>query len=152
LAATISWSGRLHFAVSDQRPYLSRNRFSEGDATAPEGSAIGDKINNFTGGRMGWLIDGARKAQDDKHTGVDQTPKMHGSESNGTNGHSHSNGHANEESVRKPAKLATKQAETAKTSSTEQPDGPQKRVTKSIGGSTDSAGTTKGAANGTTAT
>ncbi|ORY16186.1 hypothetical protein BCR34DRAFT_139375 [Clohesyomyces aquaticus] len=54
--------------------------FNEGDAPAPEGTAIGDKLNSLTGGRMGWLVNGARKKQEDAHTGVDKTPKIHGGE------------------------------------------------------------------------
>ncbi|KAF2738563.1 hypothetical protein EJ04DRAFT_412966, partial [Polyplosphaeria fusca] len=57
--------------------------FNDGEAPAPEGFAIGDKLNNLTGGRMGWLMDGSRKTIEDKKTGADQTPKTHGSESNG---------------------------------------------------------------------
>jgi hypothetical protein len=57
--------------------------FNEGGAPAPDGTAIGDKLNSLTGGRMGWLMDGARKNADDKRTGVDQTPKTHGNEENG---------------------------------------------------------------------
>jgi len=30
---------------------------------APSGEAIGDKLNSFTGGRLNWLVDGAREAQ-----------------------------------------------------------------------------------------
>jgi hypothetical protein len=56
--------------------------FNEGDVPAPDGTAIGDKLNNLTGGRMGWLMDGSRKKVDDMRTGVDQTAKMHGSEKN----------------------------------------------------------------------
>jgi hypothetical protein len=38
---------------------------NEGNSPAPEGTAIGDKLNNLTGGRISWLMDGARK----KHEG-----------------------------------------------------------------------------------
>jgi hypothetical protein len=105
--------------VSTQRTVcLSKFRFGEGDVPAAPGSAIGDKINNFTGGRMSWLVDGARNKQDDKRTGVDEMPKIHGNESDGTNEHLHSNGHVNGETTKKPAKPATKHAEAAKSSAT----------------------------------
>jgi hypothetical protein len=61
--------------------YYILKRANEGET--PDGMAIGDKLNGLTGGRMGWLIDGARKKADDMRTGVDQTPNKHGSEENG---------------------------------------------------------------------
>ncbi|KAF2474100.1 uncharacterized protein BDR25DRAFT_280824 [Lindgomyces ingoldianus] len=110
--------------------------FNEGDAPAPEGSAIGDKINSLTGGRMSWFMDGARKKQDDARTGVDQTPKVHGSEeSNG--GMPDVKKHVNE----------------GKEQVTKQADGVTKRLNKSTGGVTgvtNAAGTAKGAVSGTT--
>lgn len=50
---------------------------------APNGKAIGDKLNSLTGGRMGWLVDGTRKKAEDSQAGVDQKPKTHSNESNG---------------------------------------------------------------------
>jgi hypothetical protein len=85
---------------------------------------------------MTWLMDGARKKQDDKHTGVDQTPKTHGSESDGASNKPQSNGHDSGEDAKKPPKLATKNAETGNGTGTEQADGAQKRITKSTGGAT----------------
>ncbi|KAK8225735.1 hypothetical protein HDK77DRAFT_137608 [Phyllosticta capitalensis] len=35
--------------------------FNQSEGTAPDGSAIGDKLNNLTGGRMSFLMDGMRK-------------------------------------------------------------------------------------------
>ncbi|KAF2004531.1 hypothetical protein P154DRAFT_395821, partial [Amniculicola lignicola CBS 123094] len=32
--------------------------FNDGNAPAPEGLSIGDKLNSWTGGRMEWLVDG----------------------------------------------------------------------------------------------
>ncbi|KAF2676760.1 hypothetical protein K458DRAFT_447343 [Lentithecium fluviatile CBS 122367] len=122
--------------------------FNEGDAPAPQGSAIGDKINNLTGGRMSWLMEGARKKQDDRHTGVDQTPKVHGSESNGKYEKPKSNGHTDE--ATEQAKQAANQAETAKISATEQVDSAQKRVGNTTGGATNAAGMAKGALGGAT--
>lgn len=123
--------------------YYLMTWFNEGDVPAPQGSAIGDKFNNLTGGRMGWLVEGARKKQDDKSTGVDQTPKTHGSESDSAPAKSQSNGHANGEG-------AKELAETAKGSGTEQLDGAQKRITKGTGGATSVAGTAKGGVSGAT--
>jgi hypothetical protein len=113
--------------------FLTKCRFNDGDAPAPQGKAIGDKLNNLTGGRMGWLVDGARKKQDDKHTGVDQTPRTHGSESDSaprklqTNGHANANGHTDGGKVKKPAKLAAKHDESGQSSATESADGAQER-------------------------
>jgi len=65
---------------------------NEGQSQAPEGKAIGDKLNNLTGGRMSWLMDGARK----KHEGdggvkegakqEDEKQQDHSKESKGENG------------------------------------------------------------------
>lgn len=55
--------------------------FNEGEA--PDGTTIGEKLNSLTGGRMGWLVDGAREKADDIGTEMDQTPKTHRSEKNG---------------------------------------------------------------------
>ncbi|KAH7122753.1 hypothetical protein B0J11DRAFT_559822 [Dendryphion nanum] len=57
--------------------------FNEGAGAAPDGKAIGDKLNSLTGGRMGWLMDGTRKKVNDAKSGVDQTPTTHGSDANG---------------------------------------------------------------------
>jgi len=38
--------------------------FNEGESPASEGLAIGDKLNSLTGGRIGFLMDGARKQQE----------------------------------------------------------------------------------------
>lgn len=56
---------------------------NDGGASAPNGRAIGDKLNNLTGGRMGWLVDGSRKKVEDSRAGDDQKPKRQGNETNG---------------------------------------------------------------------
>lgn len=93
---------------------------------------------------MSWLMDGARKKQEAKHTGVDQTPKVHGSDSDGAGHKAKSNGTSN------PTKEATKHADTAKTTATEQIDGAQKKVSSSAGGAKNAVGTVKGVASGAT--
>lgn len=57
---------------------------NDGGASAPDGKAIGDKLNSLTGGRMGWLVDGSRKKVDDSRKGIDQTPKKQSNETNGS--------------------------------------------------------------------
>ncbi|PSN70934.1 hypothetical protein BS50DRAFT_545917 [Corynespora cassiicola Philippines] len=120
--------------------------FNEGEAPAPQGSAIGDKLNSLTGGRMSWLVDGARKKQDDARTGVDQTPKVHGSESDGKQ-HKSSNGNA-DGNTSSGAADAGKHLNEGKEQVTKQVDGVQKRVNKSTGGATNAAGTATGTAKG----
>jgi len=102
---------------------------------------------------MGWLIEGARKKKDGKHTGVDQTPKTNGSESDiAPSKSSQSNGHANGDDAKMPPKLASKHEDTAKGSGTELFDGAQRRATKSTGGATSGTGTPNGTYSSTTAT
>ncbi|KAF2181664.1 hypothetical protein K469DRAFT_740615 [Zopfia rhizophila CBS 207.26] len=108
--------------------------FNEGEVPAPKGEAIGDKINNLTGGRLSFLMDGARKKVDDDRTGVSQTPKVHGSEKSANGG----------------APDVGKQLNEGKTQVTKQADGAQKRVNKSTGGATNTVGTAKGAVSGVT--
>lgn len=45
--------------------------FNEGEDTVPQGSAIGDKLNDLTGGRLGWMMDSARQ---EKKTGHKKDP------------------------------------------------------------------------------
>lgn len=59
--------------------------FNDGGVPAPDGKAIGDKLNSLTGGRMGWLMDGTRKKAEDSPTAANPTSKAQGKE---TNGHS----------------------------------------------------------------
>ena len=114
------------YATSSRDVYLdgdntdARCRYNEGDGPAPDGTTIGDKINDFTGGRMSWLTDGVAKKQDDVRTGVDQTPKTHGSESEDGGGKG---------SGRAPRKLAEKPKE----NTNQQSNGVQKRNTTSAG-------------------
>jgi hypothetical protein len=71
---------------------------NDGDAPAPDGKAIGDKLNDLTGGRMSWLTDGSKKKQEDISQGFDRTVKLNGSEKGGdekaqaTNGNGHTTG------------------------------------------------------------
>ncbi|KAF2142956.1 uncharacterized protein K452DRAFT_269559 [Aplosporella prunicola CBS 121167] len=60
-----------------------------GDSPAAEGTAIGDKLNSLTGGRMSFLMDGVRKRE-----GQDQGEK-----------------HANGQTGKRPPKLAEKKVE-----------------------------------------
>jgi hypothetical protein len=48
--------------------------FNEGDTPAEPGTAIGDKINNLTGGRLSFLMDGARKKEEGKNSIVQDGP------------------------------------------------------------------------------
>ncbi|KAF2261085.1 hypothetical protein CC78DRAFT_570814 [Lojkania enalia] len=107
--------------------------FNEGDAPAPEGTAIGDRLNTWTGGRMGWLVDGAKRKQDDKHRGVDQSPKVHGSE----NGDSTEGG--------KSTGVAEHTIE-SKDQATKQVEGVQKRTQNVTNGASGATSTAKGVA------
>ena len=112
-------------------------RFNEGDSPTPEGTSIGDKINNLTGGRMSWLTDGARKKQDDAHTDSDESPRLHSSDDDS------SRVTGEKGSRRAPRKLA----ETSKNTSTESTDNKHKRVDKGTKGTASAASTTSNTAN-----
>lgn len=103
--------------------------FNEGESPAPEGSAIGDTLNNLTGGRMSFLMDGARKK-----------------EAQGA-GEKKSNDTANGgvPDVAKNADIGN-----VKDQATKNVDGVQKRVGKATGGATNAVGTAKGAVGGVT--
>lgn len=103
--------------------------FNEGESPAPEGSAIGDTLNNLTGGRMSFLMDGARKK-----------------EAQGA-GEKKSNGTANGgvPDVAKNADIGN-----VKDQATKNVDGVQKRVGKATGGAINAVGTAKGAVGGVT--
>jgi hypothetical protein len=118
---------------------------NEGEQPAEAGKGIGDVINNFTGGRMNWLVDGTRKKQEDIAAGVDKTPKMHGNDGKEEKG---SNGQANGG----PPKLnaAKNTGHEAKEQAAKHADGVQKRVTKGAGDTTSTASTAKTAASGAT--
>lgn len=130
--------------------------FNDGEVPAPDGTAIGDKLNSLTGGRMGWLIDGTRKKAEDARTGVDQTPKIHGSEENGNatkEKKSDQNGSAKKEKKESEdgnAPDVDKAASTTKETASKQSEGLQKRPAKLTGSATNAAGTAKGAVNGAT--
>lgn len=93
---------------------------------------------------MAWLMDGTRKKQEGRCTGVEHTPKVHGSESDGPNSRPKSNGNSNS------ANDAAIYADTAKTTATEQVDGVQKKVSGSTGSANNAVGTAKGVAGGVT--
>jgi hypothetical protein len=126
--------------------------FNEGGASAPEGTAIGDKLNSLTGGRMGWLMDGARKNADDKRTGVDQTPKTHGDEGNGNvktpqKKAPKQNGTANKDDSEDESKPEVGEAtSTAKDTASKQSGEVHKRPPKLASGAGNASGTAKGAA------
>jgi hypothetical protein len=103
--------------------------FNEGESPAPEGSAIGDTLNNLTGGRMSFLMDGVRKKE---AQGASEK------KSNGT-----ANGGVPD--VAKNADIGN-----VKDQATKNVDGVQKRVGKATGGATNAVGTAKGAVGGVT--
>jgi len=129
------------------------------EGETPDGMAIGDKLNKLTGGRMGWLIDGARKKANDGPTGVDQTPKMHGNEEDvktpqkkapGQNG---SVKKERQESEDESKPDAGKTTSSAKETATKQGGEVHKRPAKltngagnAVGGATNATGTANGAA------
>ncbi|KAF2788490.1 hypothetical protein K505DRAFT_286014 [Melanomma pulvis-pyrius CBS 109.77] len=128
---------------------------NHGKVPAPDGTAIGDKLNSLTGGRMGWLMDGTRKKAEDASTGVDQTPKIHGSERNGNatkEKKRDQNGSAKKEKESEDgdAPDVGKAASTAKETASKQSEGLQKRPAKLTGSATNGTGTTKSAVNGAT--
>jgi hypothetical protein len=76
--------------------------FNEGNMPAEPGTAVGDKLNNWTGGRMGWLMDGSRKKQTEKAMGLGGTPSVHG---NGAKSNGSANGTNEREERHQPRKL-----------------------------------------------
>lgn len=120
---------------------LTPSRFNEGQVPALEGTAIGDKINNLTGGRISWLMVGSRKKQGDARTDGDQTPKIHGRKSDDTNG-AHKDGEGE--------MGAAKHEEKMKDTPPKPMEGVQKRVGKNGGGATTAPGAAKGAGSGAT--
>ena len=58
--------------------------FNDGGVSAPDGKAIGDKLNSLTGGRMGWLMDGTRKKTEESRTAGNATSKTQGNMKNGS--------------------------------------------------------------------
>lgn len=116
--------------------------FNEGDQPSEPGTAIGDKLNNWTGGRMSWFMDGARKKQEDQRTGADQTPRIHGSEDNESEKKGNATG---------PPKLnPTKNASEGKEQLTKQTNGVQKKATKPASDAANTVSTAKNAAKETT--
>ena len=107
---------------------------------------------------MGWLIDGAREKADDMRTGVDQTPKEHGSEENGNaktpqkqapeqNGSAKKEKNDSEDESEDESEPNTRKAtSSAKETPTKQGGEVHKRPPKLANG----AGSAKGAANGAT--
>jgi len=69
---------------------------NKGEFPAPEGKAIGDKINGWTGGRLGWLMEGARGAPQANGKGGDEKKPLM----------SDHDGQHQEKDKRHPAKLA----------------------------------------------
>lgn len=108
---------------------------------APEGTAIGDKLNNLTGGRMSWLMDGARK----KHEG-DGAVKEEAKEEGGKKDED-----SKESTVPKAgAPDVQKHVNTAKDQATKNVNGGPKKLNRASGGVTsgvtNAAGGAKGAA------
>jgi hypothetical protein len=52
--------------------------FNKGDMPAAEGDAIGDKLNALTGGRLDFIIGGARQEQQNGASGDEASPKTNG--------------------------------------------------------------------------
>jgi hypothetical protein len=71
--------------------YLVLQRFNEGEAPGKPGTRVGDKLHGLTGGRLGWMVDGA----DDKPIQVGQA--QNGKGANGSTGHEGGRGASGEE-------------------------------------------------------
>ncbi|KAH3984241.1 hypothetical protein HBI81_170870 [Parastagonospora nodorum] len=71
--------------------YLVLQRFNEGEAPGKPGTRVGDKLHGLTGGRLGWMVDGA----DDKPVQVGQA--QNGKGTNGSTGHEGGRGASGEE-------------------------------------------------------
>jgi len=108
--------------------------FNEDPKNAPKGTAIGDKLNSLTGGRMSFLMDGARDARDKK----DQDEK----DSDGLSG---LNGHANTVKKNVPGgkEVGNVTDKVTKTANTDD-------VQKKVGGVTNKVGSAKGLVGGAT--
>lgn len=52
--------------------YYLLKRFNKGDSSAAPGMAIGDKLNDLTGGRIGFLMDSARANEGNPSSGSDK--------------------------------------------------------------------------------
>ncbi|KAF2205839.1 hypothetical protein GQ43DRAFT_361553 [Delitschia confertaspora ATCC 74209] len=135
---------------------------NEGKSPAPEGAAIGDKLNGLSGGRLGWLMDGVRgKTETDEET-QEKNEKMNGGDSN--DHHTEQKGHhTNKKENRSPKKLngagglpdVQKQVDegkghvaTGKEVVAKGADGVTKRVNKGTGGATGNATNAVGVAKG----
>ena len=117
--------------------------FNEGEGPAPEGAAIGDKINSLTGGRLNFLMDGARagdKLGFGNQNGVEKpNPKAQGEGTESDSGKAANGGPV--KSASKGVSSATKNADVGKVTNTA--SGVHKKV-----GTT--AGTAKGLVSGAT--
>jgi len=84
-----------------------------GESPAAEGTAMGDKLNSLTGGRMKWLTDGINKKQENADGGAKESPATSGNEKGDVNGSTTGAEKPNKNSsnntgggARKPPKLA----------------------------------------------
>lgn len=102
--------------------------FNEGESPAPEGSAIGDSLNSLTGGRLGFIMDGARKKESTGNV-----------ENNGANAKNSTPGGVDD--VKKNVSTATKNVNV---------DGVKKRASGATGTATGAVGSAKGALSGVT--
>ncbi|KAF2868437.1 hypothetical protein BDV95DRAFT_609918 [Massariosphaeria phaeospora] len=105
---------------------------NEGDMPAPDGTGIGDKLNSLTGGRMSWLMDGARKKQesvaDVENTGgsgekANASEKKTNTSEKRTNGSEKKSSGSEKESGTTGTTHAPKKLESAKDTSSDQADG-----------------------------
>jgi len=136
--------------------------FNEDSGSAPKGEAIGDKISSLTGGRLDFLMGGAREQEAMQAYGGgsknDKGPTTNGSSAS-ANGSAHesTNGSAShkikKDGGQQPAKLdPQKHANDAKDhvgkATGSATGGATDKVTKTAGGATGKAGTAAGTAKG----
>lgn len=124
--------------------------FNKGESPAASGNAIGDKINNLTGGRMSFLMDsvrGSQKEADMKEDDVDEKPEKGNHQNHKPQKLNQSNGGLQKNMD--PAKLSEKMSKVGNVDNvTKQAnlDG----ATKKVSNVTNTAGSVKGVAGGLT--
>lgn len=71
--------------------YAVLQRFNEGEAPGKRGTRVGDTLHGLTGGRLGWMVDGAGEGE--VHVGQTQGGKG----TNGSKGHERGRGASGKE-------------------------------------------------------
>ena len=117
--------------------------FNEDEGAPPDGKSIGEKLNSWTGGRMNWIMDGTNKKEDGPSP---QPGKDGGREAKREAGGEKKSGHSGEGNFADPQKHFSDGKDTV----VKNVDGVQKRVNKSTGAVTNTAGTAKGTVSGVT--